>query len=210
MDEARPEEAETLRLLEEVRAGDRRALDRLLTGHRAYLRTAVELRVDRRLRARLDPSDVVQEAQLEAARRIDDYLRRQPMPFHLWLRQTAYQNLLRLRRQHVEADCRSVTRELPLPDGSSATLARQLLGAGPTPSEQAGEEELARRLRQAVAELPETDREILLMRNFEGLSNQEVAQVLGLEPATASRRYGRAILRLRKVFQAGGAMGSEP
>jgi len=210
VDEVRPEEAETLRLLEEVRAGDRRALDRLLTGHRMYLRTAVELRLDRRLRPRLDPSDVVQEAQLEAARRIDDYLRREPMPFHLWLRQTAYQNLLRLRRQHVEADRRSVTRELPLPEGSSATLARQLLGAGPTPSEQAGEEELARRLRQAVAELPETDREILLMRNFEGLSNQEAAQVLGLEPAAASRRYGRAILRLRKVLQAGGAMGSEP
>jgi RNA polymerase sigma factor (sigma-70 family) len=72
-----------------------------------------------------------------------------------------------------------------------------------------GEEELARRLRQAVAELPETDREILLMRNFEGLSNREAAQVLGLEPATASRRYGRAILRLRKVLQAGGVMGSE-
>lgn len=204
MDETRPEEAETLRLLEEVRAGDRRALDRLLTGHREYLRTAVELRMDRRLRARLDPSDVVQEAQLEAARRIDDYLRREPMPFHLWLRQTAYQNLLRLRRQHVEADCRSVTRELPLPDGSSATLARELLGAGPTPSEQVGEEELARRLREAVAELPETDREILLMRNFEGLSNQEAAQVLGLEPAAACRRYGRAILRLRNVLQAGG------
>ncbi len=206
MDESRPGEAETLRLLEEVRCGDRRALDRLLTGHRTYLRTAVELHVDRRLRARLDPSDVVQEAQLEAARRIDDYLRRQPMPFHIWLRQTAYQNLLRMRRQHVEAERRSVTRELPLPDGSSATLARQLLGAGPTPNEQLVEEELARRLRQAVAELPETDREILLMRNFEGLSNQEAAQVLGLEPAAASRRYGRAILRLRKVLQE----GSEP
>lgn len=206
MDESRPGEAETLRLLEEVRCGDRRALDRLLTGHRTYLRTAVELHVDRRLRARLDPSDVVQEAQLEAARRIDDYLRRQPMPFHIWLRQTAYQNLLRMRRQHVEAERRSVTRELPLPDGSSATLARQLLGAGPTPNEQLVEEELARRLRQAVAELPETDREILLMRNFERLSNQEAAQVLGLEPAAASRRYGRAILRLRKVLQE----GSEP
>jgi RNA polymerase sigma-70 factor (ECF subfamily) len=204
------DDEETRRLLHQVRAGDRGALDRLLEGYRAYLRASVELRLDKGMRARLDPSDVVQEAQLEAARRIDDYLRREPMPFHLWLRQTAYQNLLRLRRQHVEADCRTVTRELPLPDGSSALLARQLVGGGPTPSEQAGEQELARRLRQAVAELPETDREILLMRNFEGLSNQEVAQVLGLEPATASRRYGRAILRLRKVLQTGGGMGSEP
>lgn len=210
MDDARPDEAETLRLLEQVRAGDRHALDRLLTGYRTYLRTAVELRLDRTLRARLDPSDVVQEAQLEVARRIDDYLRREPMPFHLWLRQTAYQNMLRLRRQHVEADRRSVTCELPLPDGSSAAFARQLLGAGPSPSEQLCEQELARRLREAVAELPETDREILLMRNFEGLSNQEAAQVLGLEPAAASRRYGRAILRLRKVLQAGGVIGSEP
>ena len=210
MSAAALDDEETRRLLHQVRAGDRGALDRLLEGYRDYLRASVELRLDKGMRARLDPSDVVQEAQLEAARRIDDYLRREPMPFRLWLRQTAYQNLLRLRRQHVEADCRTVTRELPLPDGSSALLARQLVGGGPTPSEQAGEQELARRLRQAVAELPETDREILLMRTFEGLSNQEVAQVLGLEPATASRRYGRAILRLRKVLQTGGGMGSEP
>ena len=125
---------ETLRLLEQVRAGDRRALDRLLTGHRAYLLTVVELRLDRRMRARIDPSDVVQEAQLEASRRIEDYLRREPMPFHLWLRQTAYENLLRMRRQHVEAECRTVEREVPLPDGSSAlptgaaTVSRAIAG----------------------------------------------------------------------------------
>ena len=203
-------EAELRGLLQQVREGHRPALDELLARHRGYLLDMVHLRMDQTMRARIDPSDVVQEAQLEAAQRIEDYLGREPMPFHLWLRKTAYQNLLRLRRQHVEADCRSVRRELPLPDGSSATLARQLLGAGPTPSEQAAEQELARRLRQAVADLPETDCEILLMRNFEGLSNQEAAQILGLEPAAASRRYGRAILRLRQVFAAGGAMGSEP
>jgi RNA polymerase sigma-70 factor (ECF subfamily) len=200
---------ETRRLLQQVRDGDLRALDPLLARHRAYLCRVVELRLDRKLRARVDASDVVQEAVLEAARRIDDYLAREPMPFHLWLRQTAYENLLRLRRQHVEAECRTVEREVPLPDGSSAVLARQLLGPGSTPSEKAIEQELSRRLGQALAGLAEADREILLMRNFEGLSNQEVAQVLSLEPAAASKRYGRAILRLRKALQASGLSESE-
>jgi RNA polymerase sigma-70 factor (ECF subfamily) len=207
---ARLDAEETHRLLHRLRAGDSQALDRLLNGHRDYLRTAVELRMDQKMRRRVDPSDVVQEAQLEAAQRMGDYLERQPMPFHLWLRQTAYQNLLRLRRQHVEAECRAVGRELPLPDGSSAQLARRLLSHGPTPSELVADQELARRLRQAVAELPDIDREILLMRNFEGLSNQEAAQVLGLEPAAASRRYGRAILRLRKLLAGGGSTESQP
>jgi RNA polymerase sigma-70 factor (ECF subfamily) len=200
---------ETRRLLQQVRGGDARALDQLLAGHRGYLCQVVELRLDRKLRARVDPSDVVQEAILEAARRIDDYLQREPMPFHLWLRQTAYENLLRLRRQHVVAECRTVEREVPLPDGSSAMLARQLLGPGSTPSEKAIEQELTRRLGQALADLADADREILLMRNFEGLSNQEVAQVLGLEPAAASKRYGRAILRLRKVLRDSGLTESE-
>jgi RNA polymerase sigma-70 factor (ECF subfamily) len=197
------------RLLEQVGAGDRGALDRLLGRYRDYLRVMVGLRMDPHLQARVDPSDVVQEARLEAARRITDFLERRPMPFHLWLRQTAFENLLRLRRQHVEAECRTVQREVPLPDGSSALLARQLLGEGATPSEQLAEAELAARLRQAVAQLPEDDREVVLMRNFEGLTNQEVSQVLGLDPAAASKRYGRALLRLRKVLRALGVTESQ-
>ena len=192
------ESDETLRLLQRVRDGDRAALDPLLRQHRDELCRAVELRMDAQLRARVAPSDVVQEAQLEAARRIADYLERQPMPFRLWLRRTAYEQLLRLRRQHIDAECRSVGREIPLPDGSSAQLARQALAAGSTPSEQLAEQELAQRLREALARLDEEDREVLLLRNFEGLSNKNVAQLLGLEPATASKRYGRAILRLRQ------------
>src|SRR5437588_13070369 len=101
------DEAEVRGLLDQVRAGNRGALDQLLARHRNYLLSVVELRMDQKMRARIDPSDVVQEAQLEAARRIEDYLGREPMPFHLWLRKTAYENLLPLRRQHVDADCRS-------------------------------------------------------------------------------------------------------
>src|SRR6516225_3037578 len=100
MDLYRPDPDETERLLTKVMAGDRQALNRLLALHRGFLRRAVELRLDSRVRARLDASDIVQEAQLEVAQRIGDYLRRQPMPFHIWLKKTAYETLLRLRRQH--------------------------------------------------------------------------------------------------------------
>jgi RNA polymerase sigma-70 factor, ECF subfamily len=183
-----------------VRGGDRRALDQLLALHRGYLLGVVELRMDHRLRARIDPSDVVQEAQWEAASRIAEYLDREPMPFHIWLRKTACERLLRLRRQHVDADCRTVDREIPLPDSSSAMLALRILSQEPSPSHQAVEKEMASRLRQAMASLPETDREILLIRNFEGLTNEEAAQVLDLEPAATSKRYGRAILKLQSLL----------
>jgi RNA polymerase sigma-70 factor (ECF subfamily) len=199
MAQAAPDSAETQRLLQEIRSGDRKALDRLLAEHRRFIRWFVELRLDPHLRARVDPSDVVQEAQLEASRRLTSYLDRPVLPFRLWLRQIAYDRLLMARRQHVEADRRAVTREAPLPDGSSIALAQQVLAAGgPTPSQQLVQHELAGRVRQALAELPEGDHEILLMRNFEGLTNQEVAQLLDLDPATASKRYGRALLRLRQ------------
>jgi RNA polymerase sigma-70 factor (ECF subfamily) len=122
------------------------------------------------------------------------------MPFHIWLRKTAYENLLRLRRQHVEADCRSVEREVPFPDSSSVLLARKILSREPNPGQQAIEEELARRLRHAIAELPQIDAEVLLMRNLEGLTNQEVAQVLDLDTSATSKRYGRAIMKLRQLL----------
>jgi RNA polymerase sigma-70 factor (ECF subfamily) len=190
---------ETSQLLERVRQGDAAALNRLLDMHRPFMRRVVEARLDPRLHARIDPSDVVQEAQMEAARRIQDYLERRPMPFHLWLRQTAFENLLRLQRTH-RADCRTVEKEFPLPDRSSVMLARQLLGESRGPPDQLIEAELARRVREGLAALSETDREILLMRSFEGLSNQEVAAALGIEPVAASQRFGRAVLRLRKLL----------
>src|SRR5262249_36010465 len=123
----RPDPDETGRLLSQVMAGDRQALDHLLALHRGFIRPAVEFRMDPRVRARLDASDPVQEAQLEAAPAITDSLRRRPMPFPVWLERTAYETLLRLRRQHVEAACRSVENEVPLPGRSSVQLAHLLL-----------------------------------------------------------------------------------
>jgi RNA polymerase sigma-70 factor (ECF subfamily) len=210
MDEPLPDSAETQRLLEQVRAGDRLAFEQLFTRHRPFLRQVVELRLDPRLRARVDPSDVVQETQLEAFRRLGDYLERRPMPFRLWLRQTACERLLMAQRHHVGAARRAVGREVPLPDASSLQLAQQVLAAGSTPSQRLDRDEVAGRVRQALARLSETDREILLLRNLEMLSNQEAANVLQIDPAAASQRYGRALLRLRKLLIAGGLMESLP
>jgi RNA polymerase sigma-70 factor (ECF subfamily) len=210
MDEPTPDSAQTQRLLQQVRAGDRLAFEQLFTRHRPFLRQVIELRLDVRLRARVDPSDVVQETQLEAFRRLPDYLERRPMPFRLWLRKTACERLLMVQRQHLGAARRAVGREVPLPDASSLQLAQQLLASGSTPSQRLEREELADRVRQVVARLPEADREIILLRNLEMLSNQEVAHLLQIDPATASQRYGRALLRLRKLLVASGLREPPP
>jgi RNA polymerase sigma-70 factor (ECF subfamily) len=204
MAELTPDSERTCRLLEQVRQGDRQAFEQLLARHRPQLRQFIAQRLDPQLRARVDPSDVVQETQLEVHRRLEDYLERRPMPFRLWLRKTAYERLLMLRRQHIESRRRAVGREVPLPERSSVLLAQQLLASGSSPSQQLDRRELARRVRQALAQLSEIDREILLLRNFDGLSYQEVGYLLEIDSATARKRHGRALLRLHKLLSEGG------
>ena len=200
MDERPSDSEETLVLLRQVRAGEERAFDRLFARYEPQLRRFVELRLDPKLRPRLDPADVVQEAYLEALRRLQGFLDDPPMPFKLWLRRITLDRMLMMRRRHVGAARRSVDREAALPDGSSCTLARQLLAADSTPSGRVGREELARRVRDAVARLAEADREIILMRTFEALSFEEIARLLDIESAAARKRHGRALLRLHKVL----------
>jgi RNA polymerase sigma-70 factor (ECF subfamily) len=209
MGDIAPDSAETQILLEQARAGDRGSFERLFGLHLAYLRQVVKLRLDPRVRGRVDPSDVLQETQLEALRRLPDYLDRRPLPFRLWLRKTAQERLLVAHRRHVGAARRAVGREVPLPDRSSLDLARSFLAGGPTPGQEFDRHELVRRVRRAVAELPDADREVLLMRAFEGLSNHEAAAVLGIDPGTASKRHGRALLRLHRLLAAGGLTGSQ-
>jgi RNA polymerase sigma-70 factor (ECF subfamily) len=203
MHDVQPDSDETSGLLRQVAAGDRQAYEKLFARYRSYLLRVVEARLDPKVRPRVDPSDVVQETQLEVLRRLPDYLTRRPMPFRLWLRKTAQERLLVVRRRHVDAGRRAVGREAPLPERSSLLLARAFLG-GSTPSRRLARQELACRVRQAVVRLPEADQEILLLRAFEGLSNQEVACVLDMDPATASKRHGRALLRLQKLLAEGG------
>jgi len=208
MDELTPDSGETRDLLEQAGTGHRPAFDRLLARHRPDLLQFVGLRMDPKMRGRVDPSDVVQETQLEVYRRLGDFLDRRPMPFHVWLRKTAYERLLMARRQHVEAAQRAVGRERPLPDRSSLLFAQRILARGSTPSRSLGRRELVRRLHQALAELPDTDREILVMRNIEERSYQEIACILDIEPAAARKRHGRALIRLHALLAADGPMDS--
>jgi RNA polymerase sigma-70 factor (ECF subfamily) len=164
----------------------------------------LDLRFDARLRSRLDPSDVVQETHLEVFRRLPDYLERRPMPFRLWLRKTAYERLLMLRRQHVQADRRAVGREVPLPERSSVLLAGLV---GSTPSRQAQRKELALQVQQALARLAETDREVLLLRNYEGLSYEEIGCLLDLDASVTRKRHGRALVRLHRLLGGDAAEG---
>jgi RNA polymerase sigma-70 factor (ECF subfamily) len=210
MDPYPEENPETRALLERLGTGEAEAGEQLLGQHRDELWRQIELRLDRRLRRRVDPSDVVQEAQLEALRRLPDFLRRRPMPFWLWLRKIAYERLIMAYRRHAVAGCRSVGRDVALPADSSAVLGQQLLARGSSPSQGPRRQELTSRVRHAVAELPEADREMVLMRNFEQLTNQQAAAVLEIDPATASQRYGRALMRLRAILAGLGVTGSEP
>jgi RNA polymerase sigma-70 factor (ECF subfamily) len=190
----------TRRLLEQARQGDKQSLNQLFSRHRPDLLELVTLRLDRRLCSRVDPSDIVQETHLEAARRLDDYFRRQPMPFYLWLRKTAQQRVAMMHRQQLTAAGRDVRVEVPLPEGSSVQLAQQLLAHELKPDEAAARDELVRHVRCALGRMSDADREILLMRDFEGLSYQELAYVLGIEPEAAKKRHGRALVRLHKLL----------
>jgi RNA polymerase sigma-70 factor, ECF subfamily len=210
MPAAAADSAETRRLLEQSRAGDRAAFDELFARHRPFLRQVVDLRLDDRLRARVDPSDIVQETHLVAFRRLENYLDRKPMPFRLWLRRTACDQLLMAERRHLRSKRRSVRREVSLSAGSSLHLADQFLAVGSTPSQQLRQRELAAKMEQLMAELSPADREILIMRNLEQLKNHEVALALEIDPATASQRYGRALLRLRRLLIDHGILELEP
>lgn len=204
--EVQPDSAQTSAWLEKLGRGDKSALGRLLAHHRDRVRAFVEVRLDDRIRARLDPSDVVQETQLEVIRRMDDYLRRRPMPFHLWVRKTAYQRLLDLRRDHRTRQRRSVDREVAFPQDSSLSLARPVLGRSSSPSSKLQARENADRIARSVAQLPDADREILLMRHVEALPYEEIACLLAIEPPAARKRYGRALIRLQKVLTENGVL----
>jgi RNA polymerase sigma-70 factor (ECF subfamily) len=200
--------AETRRLLERLQAGDATAFAVLCERHRPLLLEFLRHRFDPRLRARADPSDVVQETQMEAYRRLDDFLARRPMPFHLWLRKTAYERLRMLERRHLEADRRATDREARLPSASSSALARRLVSPGTQPSQAMERAERAARVRRALARLPAEDREMLLMRTYEELPYEEIAVLLDITSAAARKRHGRALVRLSQLLNEEGLGGS--
>lgn len=196
----------TQTLLDRTQHGDSAARAELLARHRDRLKRMVRIRLDSRLAPRVDPSDVIQETLLEAHEKLKDYLERRHLPFYVWLRQMAWDRVIGLHRHHVHAKKRSVLREaadsIALPDRSAVRLARQLATSANGPSKVAVRRELAERVREALAELPEIDREILVLRQLEHLSVAEVAAVLNISEGAVKLRRFRALERLRGKLDA--------
>jgi RNA polymerase sigma-70 factor (ECF subfamily) len=194
-------------LIGRIRSGDDSARQQLLTRHRERLRKMVAVRMDRRLAPRMDPSDIVQEVLADADRELSDYLRRRPVPFYPWLRQLAWDRLVEVHRRHVRARKRSVRLEEPgvldLPDESACLLADRLFNKTQSPSQHAVREESRRRVRAAIAELADRDREVLVLRHLEQLSTTQTAAVLGISEAAVKARHVRALDRLERLLRRG-------
>jgi RNA polymerase sigma-70 factor (ECF subfamily) len=191
--------SDTEELLRRVAQGDPSAPGALLLRHRDRLRHLIVLRLDRRLRARIDPSDVIQETLAEAAQKLADYVRDRPLPFYPWLRRLAWERLVRLHRWHVRSGKRNVQREqldLPLPDESAVQLADRLAWRGSSPSARLLRDERRDRVQAALASLREGDREVLVLHYLEHLSTREIAAILGLAESGVKTRQLRALRRL--------------
>jgi RNA polymerase sigma-70 factor (ECF subfamily) len=197
-------EPDTEQLIEQASQGDDQAREQLLGRHRGRLRRMVAVHLDRRLAARVDPSDVVQEALLDADRKLSDYLRERPLPFYPWLRRLAWERLVKLHRRHLKAHRRSITREEPgvlaLPDESALELAQRLITSGTSPSRNLMREEMQVRVQAALARLGERDRDLLVMRYVEGMSMKEIAAVVGASEAAVKMRHLRALDGLRRLL----------
>ena len=192
-------------LLARAAQGDAEAAGQAVSAFDARLRKAVELRLDPRVARRVGVEDVLQETRVEALRRLPEYLAAREVPLVVWLRYLALQRCVTLVRRHLAAGVRDVRREQGLgaaagPDDTSLALENALAASLTSPSGAAVRAESRTQLRAAVAGLEPLDREILCLRHFEGLDNAEAAAALGLESGTASKRYVRALVRLREVL----------
>jgi RNA polymerase sigma-70 factor (ECF subfamily) len=200
-------------LLGQAAAGDGPALAELFQRHRSRLEQMVRLRLDWRLQGRLDPADILQEAFLEFARRLPEYLADPVLPFYLWLRLLTGQKLAALHRHHLGVKMRNAGQEVSLqhgqlPRASSASLAELLLGRMTTASRAAIRAETRLRVQEALNSMDVTDREVLVLRHFEMLSNEETARVLGLKPSAASNRHARALKRVKEILAQLPGLGS--
>jgi RNA polymerase sigma-70 factor (ECF subfamily) len=185
-------------------AGEDAAREQLLTRHRARLRQSIALRMDRRLAARIDASDIVQEAMADAANKLSNYLLHQPLPFYAWLRQLALERLIEMHRKHIQARKRSVVREAscsrPGTDESMFELADRLLANGGTPLAEVLRDEMRRRVHAVLGRLSDCDREILVLRHLEQLSTRETAELLQVAEGAVKMRHLRALHRFRELM----------
>jgi RNA polymerase sigma-70 factor (ECF subfamily) len=200
------DDSDVREMLQRAERGDSQAVGVLFQRHRDRLRRMVQLRLHSRLQGRLDPSDVLQEAYLEFARGLKEYLRSPEIPLFLWLRLITGRKLQALHRRHLGTKLRDAAREISLhhgalPQASSQMLAAQLLGRFTSPSEAAARAEVQLRVQEALNSLEPLDRELLALRHYEQLTNAEAAQVLEVSEAAASSRFVRALKRLKRFLE---------
>lgn len=184
-------------------------LAQLLSESRSRLRQAVSLRLDPRIAGRVDPSDVVQEAALEATARYAEYLANPTLPPHLWLRLLTIQRLALVHRQHLGVKARDARREVYLESQTSPhhselnlrTMADLILARSNSPSRAASKNELRTQVQEALSQLEPLDREVLALRHFEQLSHADAARVMAISEAAASKRYLRALRKMRTALQ---------
>ena len=191
--------------LEKLKSGDADAIAEVFSQYRDKLQRMVRFRLDRRLYGRIDTADVLQDVWLETSRRIEDYTSNPAVPFFVWVRQIAYQIIIDLHRRHLGAQKRNVSQEVSIAKwncDTSVSIAAQLAGNLTSPSNVAMRGERMAQLREALDSMDETDREVLALRHFEELSNNEVAEILGIQKTAASNRYVRALKRLKQVLEA--------
>jgi RNA polymerase sigma-70 factor (ECF subfamily) len=187
-------------------AGEGASLALLWQRHYPRLRQMIQFRLDGRLRRRVDPSDILQDAYIDLAARLPDYARERPMPIFLWIRLVTAQRLMQVHRLHLGTGLRDAGREVSLqgadlPQASSASLAAQLMGQFTSASQAAARAEQRHRLEEALNTMDAIDCEIIALRHFEELNNSEAAQVLALSKAAASKLYVRALTRLQSVLE---------
>jgi RNA polymerase sigma-70 factor (ECF subfamily) len=192
-------------LLDRLKEGDQAALAELFSIYRSRLGRMLELRMDKRLGGRVSASDVLQETYIDALKRVPHYLAKPEMPFFVWLRWVANQRLIDVHRRHLGAQMRDAGQEQslgpgPLTHASAASMAGQLAAHLASPSQAAAQAELSAMIEKALEGMDPIDREVLAMRHFEELSNNEVAQILGIAKAAASNRYVRALKRLKEAL----------
>lgn len=211
MEEKKPEQmAESdplLGLLRRGVEGDQAVLSQVWEQHRERLRRVVKLRLDRRLQGRVDPSDVLQEAYLDFARRAAEYVAQPDMPLFLWMRYLTGQRLQLLHRHHLGAQMRDAGREVSLhrgamPLATSVSLAAQLMGRFTSVTQAVQRAELQLILQGVINDMDPLDREILALRHFEEMSNAETARILGMTESAASTRHVRALKKLRETLRA--------
>jgi RNA polymerase sigma-70 factor (ECF subfamily) len=194
-------------LLARAQAGDERAFADLFDRYRERLKRMIRLRLDRRLSGRVDGSDVLQEAFLEIHKRFAEYLeeKKDKLPLYLWLRLVTGQKMTDIHRHHLGAKMRDANQEVSLyrgalPQATSVSLAAHLLGRMTSATQAAIRAEHKLLVQEALNSMDPLDREVLVLRHFEQLSNDETALSLGIKKSTASQRYVRALKRLKDIL----------